>query len=223
MNVVVLVMTDGRDEYLTQCIQSATEHLKGPIAGWWMHDDTGNETYRAQLRERFPDFHHIGQGPRRGFGGAIAFAWDLISRHCTADFIFHLEQDFIFTGPVPLTDMIEVMEANPHLIQMALRRQPWNEAEKAAGGVVELNPDLYRSKQDMCGRHWLEHRVFWTTNPSLYRRSTVKLGWPEGAKSEGHFTAYLLRNPKIRFGYWGARDSGIWTEHIGHTRRGRGY
>lgn len=223
MVVAVLVMTDGRHEYLTQAIDSAREHLKGPISEWWMHDDTGSEGHRSQLRDWYPAFGHIGHNARRGFGGAITHAWEILSRHSKADWIFHLEQDFIFTGPVPLTDMIEVMEANPHLAQMALRRQAWNEAEKAAGGVVELNPESYTSRQDMLGRHWLEHRIFWTTNPSLYRRSMTKLGWPNVAKSEGHFTQYLLKDPAIRFGYWGARGSGIWTEHIGHTRTGRGY
>ena len=222
MVVAILVMTDGREEYLDRCIESAHKHLQGPISEWWMHDDTGNEQYRADLRERYPDFTHIALGQRRGFGGAIAHAWDALSRYSKANWIFHLEQDFIFTGPVPLTDMIEVLEDHPHLAQMALRRQAWNEAEKAAGGVVELQPESYVSMQDMRARHWLEHRVCFTTNPCLYRRSTAKLGWPNVNRSEGHFTAYLL-GKGYRFGYWGARNSGIWVEHIGHTRRGRGY
>ena len=51
-------------------------------------------------------------------------------------------------------------------LAQALRRQPWNDTEKAAGGVVEANPKAYTDRVE--GRiHWLEHRQFWTTNVSL--------------------------------------------------------
>lgn len=224
MSVTLLVMADGRDEYLDVAIQSAADNLHGPVVELVLHDDSGDGRYRQRLRERFPDFRVIGDGPRRGFAGAIAHAWRYLSTHQTTDWVFHLEQDFIFTGPVPLRDMISVMEGNPHLVQMALRRQPWNDQERAAGGIVELHPDSYEARQDEQGRHWLEHRRFFTTNPSLYPRSLTIRGWPDVRRSEGRFGIDLFGSDhRKRSGYWGARDSGIWCEHIGHTRRGRGY
>lgn len=224
MTIAVLVITDGRDEYLGKCVASATENLGGPISEWWMYDDTGDEGYRRGLRSRYPDFRHIENGARQGFAGAIRASWNRLDRFTQAEWIFHIEQDFLFTRPVCLSHMIDVMKDRPYLLQMALRRQAWNAEEIAAGGIVEMDPASFTSKQDQLGQHWLEHRKFWTTNPSLYKRSLLKLGWPTGARSEGQFTAYLLQQRhEHRFGYWGARDSGVWVEHIGHTRQGRGY
>ena len=70
---------------------------------------------------------------------------------------------------------------------------------------------------------WLEHRRFFTTNPSLYRRSLCWTGWPDTDHSEGAFTTQLLEDPELRFAYWGSRNSGEWCEHIGHERAGTGY
>jgi hypothetical protein len=123
------------------------------------------------------------------------------------------------------------MDANPHLVQMALRRQPWNAAERAAGGVVEQHPEAYTERRDKAGNVWLEHRLFWTTNPHLFRRSLCRMGWPNVPRSEGEWSHYLLRQgtwdgvagDDVAFGYWGARDSGPWIEHVGHRRVGTGY
>lgn len=219
--IAVLVITDGRP-YLAETIESARANLVGPVTRWIMYDDTGDSDHRAQLAETFPAFEHINAGPRQGFGGAIRASW----RHlATLDepFVFHLEQDFTFNQPVPLSGMAQVLDNNPHLVQLALRRQPWNDEEIAAGGIVEQHPEDFTEVADDFGRVWLEHRRFFTTNPSLYRRDLVRRPWPRGSQSEGRFTHMLLASPKVRFGYWGAMDSGEWVTHTGHERVGVGY
>ena len=102
--------------------------------------------------------------------------------------------------------MARVLASEPYLAQMALRRQPWNAEERAAGGIVEQHPEDFYDR--WTGQHeWLEHRRFFTTNPCLYRRQLLEHGWPEGTESEGHFSIQL-RDLGYSFGYWGARDSG---------------
>lgn len=223
MTICLLVITDGREDYLRDTIASARANLDGPITERLMFDDTGDDTYRDQLRAEYPDFRHINAGPRAGFGGAIRGAWAHLAWHSRARYVFHLEADFTFNRPVPLADMALVLEGNPHLVQLALRRQPWNDTERAAGGIVECHPDDYTDRTD--GQHeWLEHRRFWTTNPSLYRTDLVrKHPWPRADQSEGRFGLELTNSPKVRFGYWGARHSGEWVTHIGHDRAGVGY
>jgi hypothetical protein len=230
VSIAVLVITDGRDEYLHRTVESARGHLAGPITEWWMYDDTGDDIYRDVLARHYPTFRHVNAGPRQGFGGAIRAAWDTLDARSSARYVLHLEQDFTFRQPVDLAVMAEVLDAQPHIVQMALRRQAWNEAERAAGGVVELNPDAFHERRDDQGRAWLEHRLWWTTNPSLYRRSLCATGWPPVRYSEGVFGLRLLDQgspeagpDEIRFGYWGDRASGEWVEHIGHSRAGEGY
>lgn len=224
--IVLLVMTDGRAECLERTIDSARLNLRGPITRAVMHDDSADADFAAWLDDRYPEFEHVHTGHRSGFGGAIRSAWHFLMRTAEADacrYVFHLEDDFTFRRPVDLSLLSAVLGARPSLAQLALRRQPWNEDERAAGGIVEQHPEAYEEH-----RHgdleWLEHRLFFTTNPSLYRRSLTWRGWPDGAHSEGRFGWELFQDdPEARAGFWGALDSGEWVEHIGTTRAGTGY
>jgi hypothetical protein len=128
--------------------------------------------------------------------------------------VFHLEDDFTFNRPVDLGAMAASSIENPNLVQLALRRQPWNDEERAAGGIVEQHPDDYDRPLRPHGHEWLEHRRFFTTNPSLYRRSLCALGWPDVEQSEGHFTHQLTR-PRRALRVLGPRHSGEWVTHIG--------
>ncbi len=214
-------MTDGRVGCLTETIESAREHLVGEVTAKVIHDDTGDEAYRDYLRGAFPDFEVIGQPTRQGFGGAIRSAWAHLRTRPERS-VFHLEDDFTFNEPVDLVLMQRVLDRNPQLVQLALRRQPWNDDERAAGGIIEQHPDDYVDCSDGVS-HWLEHRRFFTTNPSIYRRSLIEKGWPAGKNSEGVFTRQLLDGPGVRFAYWGRRTDPPKVEHIGEHRTGTGY
>lgn len=222
--IVLLVITDGRRDCIEQTLASAEENLSGPIDRRIIYDDSGEAENRDWLRERFGDRYIVTHHPdgRQGFGGAIRFMWQRLT-DAPERFVFHLEDDFTFNRPVDLEAMATVLDCCPDLVQLALRRQPWNDRESAAGGVVECYPDAYEEIVDHAHRRWLEHRLFFTTNPSLYRRSLCDAGWPNTAHSEGVFTHQLLTDPAVRFGFWGARSSGEWVTHIGHQRVGSGY
>lgn len=224
MTTALLVMTDGR-EHIFDVIPSAEAALPAElISERWIHDDSGDPVFAARLRHQFPDYRVISTAGRSGFGGAIRSAWEALRRNSSAPFVFHLEDDFTFNRPVDLAGMIWLLEQDPHLVNMALRRQPWNNAERAAGGVVEQHPDAYHECERFPERlQWLEHRLFFTTNPGIYRRRLLFTGWPEGAESEGRFSHQLLADPAVRFGYFGARDSGEAVHHIGAERKGTGY
>ena len=223
--IVLLVLTDGRRTCIERTLASAADKLHGPITRRVIHDDSADPAYRRWLLEEFPTFEVVSTGTRSGFGGAIRSAWSYLAETAEYDdarYVFHLEDDFTFNQPVYLHRLAAVLELNPHLVQLALRRQPWNAAERAAGGVVEQHPEAYE-EHHLGLLKWLEHRLHFTTNPSLYRRSLTWHGWPEGAHSEGRFGLKLLEDPDLRFGYWGGRDSGEWVHHIGDVRAGSGY
>lgn len=219
--IVLLVLTDGRP-----CLHDTMAHLDqlhGPITRTVIHDDTGDADYRRTLRKTYSDATVIGADRRLGFAGAYHNAWRYLATQTDEPFIFNLEDDFLLTRPVELTELAAVLIRHQHLVQLALRRQPWNEEEREAGGIVEQHPDDYTEVREGA-RVWLEHRRFFTTNPSLYRRSLVTdRTWPNCRHSEGLFTHELLADEVLRFGFWGARDSGEWCHHIGNDRVGVGY
>jgi hypothetical protein len=232
--IALLVMTDGRD-HVFETIDAAGDMLDGPITERWIHDDSGDPHRAEALRARYPGFRVISTAGRSGFGGAIRSAWHALRIASSAPYVFHLEDDFRFRRIVPLEAMVALLEHHPELVNIALRRQPWNADERAAGGIVEQHPTDYIDRTTWTPwRHgnydeeriilWLEHRRFFTTNPGLYRRSLLlEHDWPVGTESEGHFSQRLLADPDIRFGYLGARDSGEWCEHVGAERVGIGY
>lgn len=221
----LLVITDGRQDCIEQTVESARDNLDGDITGWWMYDDSGDPQHREWLDDQFGREFNLFWHPdgRQGFGGAIRAAWQKLRCDGTGRFVFHLEDDFVFNRPVPIDDMIEILDEDECVAQVALRRQAWNDTERAAGGVVEANPDEF---VDVVHDHfvsYLEHRLFWTTNPSLYRRQLIfDVDWPTGEHSEGQFTR-VLRDVGYRFAYLGDRSDPPWVHHIGKERHGTGY
>lgn len=223
--IAILVISDGRATYLRRTIESLREQVSGDIVERWIYDDSGERKVRESVAKDYPDFTLINHpsGKRQGFAGAVRTAWDALRSESIADWVLHVEQDFTWNRPVDLADLQNVMTKRPNLAQIAMLRQAWNSQEIEAGGLIETNPDCYIPHLDGQGREWLEHDLFFTTNPSLYRRSLIDMfDWPEGLESEGRF-GIKLKEAGFRFAFWGARDDGPLVHHIGDERTGTGY
>lgn len=214
--VLLVFVTNGRRDCLTTSIPSALERLHGNIRRVAVVDDSGDEDYRAWIRWTFPDVElHCTKGGT-GFDGAYRTVWSLVGWY-GLPWAYIVEDDFTHERDVDLAAMQQVMGENPHLCQMALRRQPWFRAEIEAGGVVEQNPDAYTDQPTH-----MEHRLFVTTNPALWSRTFVaRHPWPKGANSEARFATDVFRDPDARSGYWGARADDPWVIHDGERSGSR--
>jgi len=223
-SICLVVMTDGRDRYLHESIASLLDNIHGRITRRLIHDDSGDPEHAAMLTSRYPGWGVVTTPGRSGFGGAYRHAWTHIARHVPEPFVFSTEDDFIYNRAVNLDAVAHLLELHPHVAQIALRRQPVNGDEIAAGGVVELAPESFTDRET-AGWPWLEHRRFWTTNPSLHRSIVCREGWPPDPQSESAWTTRLFADPTITVGYWGARDDGPWVTHIGNERhrQAKGY
>lgn len=211
--IALLTIGDGRDHLLAQTTASLYQHVLPPEA-WAIHVHVDDRAHRL------------------GFAGAIRHGWNLLRALdglSEIDYVFHLEEDWLFDRYVDLEAMARLLLEYPALAQVALRRNAVNAQERAAGGVVEMWPDEYTQKA--FARHWratgpewhlwLEHGLYFTTNPCLYRRSLVEdAEWPNVPGSEAAFTAEMLRRG-CRFALWGGRG-GTWVTHTGE-RSGTGY
>lgn len=193
-----LLISDGREDYLEQTLASMEANLPDPDV--LVHiDDSRHEL---------------------GFAGAIQAGWDQVLA-TEATHVFHVEADFVFNRPVPLERMRELLDQHPHLVQVALLRQPWNRSERAAGGVWQQHPESY-TLEEWNGYHFLTHCRHFTTNPSIYPRWIVERGWPQCNQSEGHFGLRLFAESSTRrSAYWGRGEE--WVRHIGRERAGVGY
>lgn len=231
MTVAMAVFTDGRDHIFDLDRRASwDDRLHGELGQRWIFDDSADGAFRERLEHEFPGWRITSWPKRRGFGGTIRRAWAMLNIMEPAEYLFHLEDDFLLEVDVDLSQMRGVLERHPHLAQLALRRQPVNDVEIAAGGVVECHPASYDQSGDGYAQ-WLEHRLYFTTNPCLYRRTLCGVGWPGGALSEGHFThdrMLALGTPEasaehVRFGLLGRRYDPVHVTHIGKLRAGTGY
>lgn len=214
--ISLLVFTNGRRECLRRTIESARAMLDGPIGYRLMVDDACDPMFAAHLDETYPDFHRVHHATRAGFAGAIQSGWNH-APECF-EWIFHLEDDFVFQRRVDLRAMIETLDPDPKLVQLALKRQPWNEIERERGTVYRDGFEQHEKPHPH-----IRQRAYFTTNPSLYHRRLTAKGWPQCPQSEGIFTHRLLADVDVRFGYWGRLDDAPWVEHVGDQRVGTGY
>lgn len=225
--VVVAVFGHGRREYLDRTLTSFEANVDPDlIAARVIFDDSGDDRYQWGLARMY-DWWGVVGGPKGGFSGNIIRGWQVL-QGVHAPYVFHLEEDFTFNRPIDLAAMIRVLDAQQHLVQLALLRQPVNRDEKAAGGFIPADPESFVDCTDGTAE-WIEHRKFFTTNPSLYRKSLMRLGWPDEEFSEGVFTHRILasgthESADPRFGLWGNTQQTPAVHHIGDDRAdGSGY
>jgi len=198
MNIALMAIDDGREDYLERGFASARESLPVEEMSIVLVNDSSHKL---------------------GFAGAIQEGWSRVIDG-GADWVFHFETDFTFNEAVQLNRMIATLERHPHLAQMSLKRQAWNSAEVEAGGIVELKPDNFTECSDELDV-WTEQSSYFTTNPSVYSTALCRLGWPQGKGSEGRFTADLLQQG-FRFGVWGAKFDDPRVTHYGKRNKWTG-
>lgn len=234
--ITLLLMTNGRKDCISRTVASVNNRLVGPITKVVINDDSNDHYYYNWLLDniRFCNRDIISVEILRsnglGFGGAIDNAWEYLYLTDKNPFVFHLEDDFTFNQRTDLIYLANCLYVNRHLAQLALKRQPCGADEIAIGGFMEKNPEDFID----CSAHgmnWIEQRLFFTTNPSLYKRQLIEVDWPVCAQSEGHFGFKLkehglpwgVKGEDVRFGYWGKRSDAPMVHHIGNTRTGFGY
>jgi hypothetical protein len=198
VSLTLLLIGDGRERYRKRCLASARRHLPEFVFEHEVEVDDSD--------------HQL------GFAGAIRIGWAQV----TTDWVLHVEEDFVFTRPVPVEEMIHLLRRYPYLAQVALKRQPVSPAEIDAGGVVELHSEEFTECNDKHAT-WVEHRRYFTTNPSIYPSRICDLGWPQEEGSERAFTDRILQDPINRFAIWGRKFADPMVTHIGDVRAGHGY
>src|SRR5690606_35158775 len=131
---------------------------------------------------------------RKGLSGSVREAWQKAASHCPTKYLFHLEDDWVFREPVPVGEMIELLNREC-LAQVALKRDPAPH-ERAVGGFMQLNPHNYVQSDG-----WVVSFFGFTLNPCLYDNPPL-LMWPEGG-GEREYSDLLTG---ARFGIYGNMD-----------------
>lgn len=209
--VSLIVITDGRQD----CIKSTIDRLNSIVSFNFFEkiiiNDSANVAYHNYLSQRFIDFKIVSHETRRGLAGAVQSAWNSYSKE--AEFIFHLEDDFLFNEEPNIDNMITLLEQNKYLAQMALVRAPVNPPEEQVGGFVFQHLEDYHQKDG-----FFEHQRLFTLNPSIYPVSTAEIGWPDhGGETEFTNKVHSI-DPEKKFGFYGNIYDKPKVTHIGGKR-----
>ena len=209
--ISLVVITDGRQACIEQTISRFNEVINYSFFEKLIINDSGDPRYHDFLINRFPDFNVVSHEQRRGLAGAVQSAWASVNPE--VDYVFHLEDDFVFNKSIDINHMAFLLRTNPQLVQMALVRASVNPPEEAVGGFVFQHLEDYSQKED-----YFQHGRLFTLNPCLYPMSTVKVGWPDhGGESE--FTTKVHSIDKdYRFGFYGNIYDEPLVTHIGGRR-----
>lgn len=226
--VTLVVHTGGQAEnwptrraYLERSLASLLEQVEGPIVQRVIYDCWGDAEIREELRRMVEScgFYVVGPEHPVDFTEGMQALWTYLRRRAKGDFIFAVEDDFTYERPVDLVPMIAALKRNPHLVQMALLRDPSYQDEReleAIGNILGWPRPAFDFRDG-----WFEHRQFFTLNPSLFRRSLTERPWPTGHHSETLFGKSLFNDRALRSAFWG--DGAEWIRHIGEVRAGAGY
>jgi hypothetical protein len=236
--VTIAMQTGGKPEtwperraYLQASLASLTENVAGPICQRVVYDCWGDDAIRAELTDiaAARGFYIVGPTAKEmvSVSDEVRHAWSrhhfwrYLGKRAQGEFIFGVEDDFLYTRPVELEPMIDTLRDNPSLRQIALLRDAYYPRELAAGGIIAQHPERYTAVAAN-GHSRIEHRDHFTNNPALYRKSLASSTTVNPRpNSEVAFARALLADKTARFAYWGTGEP--WIQHIGHTRAGSGY
>lgn len=212
--VCLVIVGDGREEYLLRAVKSARDNLQGRIIARVMVNDSGDAEYGRRLVERYPEFQVVNHVERLGMAAAVQNAWT-VGRATGAEFLFHLEEDFVFNREVNLNGLTNLLAQEPTLCQAVLVRQPWSDEERASPYGVRGGPYATNSVlREGWGYTWLEHDNIFSLNPCLIPRH-IAVGWPPD--NEAGFTL-SMKAAGYRMAWLGGVDDPPAVEHIGHNR-----
>lgn len=225
MSTLVVFLTNGRRECLPWAVSSFDASVLVPEdTAFVIVDDSGDEGYRRWIRDQFAyPVHPVAPEPA-GYNAAMREIWVLAKDY---DYVFMVEDDFVFNRGVELRDMIDLLEVQPTLGQIVLLRQAWFPNEFEAGGLIAALAVMGHKFGSIVGEGGLQialpHRATWSTNPNLFRGGAwvENHPWPIGDGSEYRFGQELFAaEPETVCAYWGAGDE--YVTHDGE-RKGFGY
>lgn len=218
-NTTLLIMTNGRKEYLERTL-STLDKLHGNFTRILIHDDSGDSDYHTWL-ERLG--YEVATTNKIGFTKAMISAWEKVKKD-TNKWVFHLEEDFLIMEDIYIDNMMEVMNNYDYIKQIVLSRADITKRNIKKRGIVIPAAERFKDKTD--GKNfWVEHRINFSCNPCLYRKSLIyDFPWPNVQRSEHQYGNLLLKKyPSTKCAYWGKSTDKPKVEHIGKNRTGFNY
>jgi hypothetical protein len=212
MKTALVVITDGRP-YLAETIASLEKYVHGDFAIRIIVDDSGDSAYSDMLHDTYsPEYVVISHDTRSGLAQAVRTAWNA-AIVAGASYIWHAEDDMVYTQHVYISAMQELLQANPKLAQLSLKRQPVNAQDIAAGGFMETHIEDFTDRDG-----YVAHSTLFTFNPCLIPIDVAYLSLAANHDGLERGVTDTLLAQGWHFGVLGSKADAPLVDHIGHTR-----
>jgi hypothetical protein len=214
MTVDLLIISDGRG-YLRESIPSLMANADPEWFSKALVIEDGPATcFAIEAETMLSDWGvptmAVNLGGRNGGAAAIQAGWHMTQySHPEPDYVFHLEEDFTFNTTIPMAQMVGMLDADPWLAQVHLRRQPWG--TEGPQGYIGDNPAAYEQTDGL-----LIHKEWFSLGPGLYPLRITFGGWPEGGH-EHHFAERIFAEG-YHCGIYGTAEDEPRVTHIGDRR-----
>ena len=217
MTYALVIIGNGRAEYLTEAVTAARDNILVPIRNRIMVNDYNNADYMTWLDHRYPDFTIIHTGGV-GMAGAVQAGF---AAAMADDYAIWIEEDMILTRKLPIADATEALRTHPTIAQIAFRREPWWGSPEEVEHGDQLRAIVAQSTWHEVKKKYTLHNFLFTLNPCLIPAAVLNMGWPSGPLGVGNesgFTQKCLDSGMV-FGSWGnPDDTHTYARHIGETR-----
>jgi hypothetical protein len=205
---------EDRSGYLLRSLASLAEHVDWPWTQRVIFSDWGPQPALAAIAQEH-GYELAGPEVRLGYTNSMRALWKYL-RKTDATHLFLTEDDFLIDRDVDIEAMASTLDAEPQLAQLALLRHPCYPAEMDPATILGHPRDAFTERRSD-GVAWLEHRRFFTVNPTLIPRWLLAWPWPKGLHSEAVFGRSLFRYRKdVCAAFWGSGEP--WISHIGEVR-----
>jgi hypothetical protein len=214
VSIALVLRCDGRRQYIEQSIASLS-HIDCDFTYRFIVDDSGDKEYADWLDATFPTFECIHHPERQGMSGGVRTAFATVVRS-GVDYAFATEDDMQIVSDVSLSPMIELLESQPHLCQIGLKRLG-NEQEMAGGGWVEIQPPLY-AEHHAGDLTWIDTDWLFFFSPSLIPRRIMEFALANVSVFLETEIMDALRPQGYRSSFIGGMYDPPLCRHVGYAR-----
>jgi len=191
--VTICITSCGRLDLLEQTLDSFRAFNAG--GRFLISEDSTRPDVIAEAKARYPDMTVLSGPDRLGLMGSI----DRLYSAAKTPYIFHLEDDWTFDGPVDWDGAIALLDACDDVANVSLRA-----FDEIKGKYREKSTPLKLAGREFAVMRTDAHPEFfgWSSNPGLIRKSLYEAYAPFARlmhdqmsgliKKDGRVVAYLL-------------------------------
>jgi GT2 family glycosyltransferase len=118
-DITFVITSCGRFDLLTKTVQSFLHLNSYPIKRYLLIEDSCDETMYAKIKNSvlFKEFDIVYNKEKLGQIKSIDYAYSQVD----TDYIFHCEDDRLFTRTGFIEDSLQVIESDPKIFQVRIR------------------------------------------------------------------------------------------------------